>query len=158
VGDVVKWAEGRPIWISWKLDGLTLVVTYDDGRLQKVVTRGNGHIGTNITHLASAINGIPATIKEKGHTVIRGEAVISYDDFERFLIESGEDYANPRNLASGSLSLKDNLDELRRRNLQWIPFTLVYLEEKSLTPYPPLQKARGNTSGEREMSLFAETE
>ena len=158
VGDVVKWAEGRPIWISWKLDGLTLVVTYDDGRLQKVVTRGNGHIGTNITHLACAINGIPATIKEKGHTVIRGEAVISYDDFERFLIESGEDYANPRNLASGSLSLKDNLDELRRRNLQWIPFTLVYLEEKSLTPYPPLQKARGNTSGEREMSLFAETE
>lgn len=158
VGDVVKWAEGRPIWISWKLDGLTLVVTYDEGRLQKVVTRGNGHIGTNITHLASAINGIPATIKEKGHTVIRGEAVISYDDFERFLIESGEDYANPRNLASGSLSLKDNLDELRRRNLQWIPFTLVYLEEKSLPPYPPLQKARGNTSGEREMSLFAETE
>ena len=158
VGDVVKWAEGRPIWISWKLDGLTLVVTYDDGRLQKVVTRGNGHIGTNITHLASAINGIPATIKEKGHTVIRGEAVISYDDFERFLIESGEDYANPRNLASGSLSLKDNLDELRRRNLQWIPFTLVYLEEKSLTHYPPLQKARENTSGEREMSLFAETE
>ena len=130
VGDVVKWAEGRPIWISWKLDGLTLVVTYDDGRLQKVVTRGNGHIGTNITHLASGINGIPPTIKEKGHVVIRGEAVISYDDFERFLIESGEDYANPRNLASGSLSLKDNLDELRRRNLQWIAFTLVFKEER----------------------------
>ena len=114
VSELVKWAEGRPIWISWKLDGLTLVVTYDGGRLQKVVTRGNGHIGTNITHLASGIGGIPNTIKAKGHTVIRGEAVIAYDDFERFLIESGEDYANPRNLASGSLSLKDNLEELRR--------------------------------------------
>ena len=124
VADLVKWAEGRPIWVSWKLDGLTLVVTYDNGRLSKVVTRGNGHIGTNITHLASAIRGIPPTIKEKGHVVIRGEAVISYDDFNRFLIESGEDYANPRNLASGSLTLKD-IEEVRRRNIQWIPFTLV---------------------------------
>ena len=53
--DLVKWAEGRPIWLSWKLDGLTLVVTFDEGRLTKVVTRGNGHVGTNITHLASAI-------------------------------------------------------------------------------------------------------
>ena len=50
--ELVKWAEERPIWLSWKLDGLTLVVTYDDGKLTKVVTRGNGHIGTNITHLA----------------------------------------------------------------------------------------------------------
>lgn len=82
--ELVKWAEGLPIWISWKLDGLTLVVTYDDGRLTKVVTRGNGHIGTNITHLAKAINGIPQQIAYQGHTVIRGEAVISYDDFEKF--------------------------------------------------------------------------
>ena len=104
VSDLVKWAEERPIWISWKLDGLTLVVTYDNGKLTKVVTRGNGHIGTNITHLARSINGIPQTIGYQGHTVIRGEAVISYDDFERFLMESGEDYANPRNLASGSLT------------------------------------------------------
>ena len=126
--DLVKWAEGRPIWISWKLDGLTLVVTYDDGKLTKVVTRGNGHIGTNITHLAKAISGIPQTIQHAGHTVIRGEAVISYDDFDRFLIESGEDYANPRNLASGSLTLKD-VDEVKARHIQWIPFTLVYTEE-----------------------------
>ena len=60
--DLAKWAEGRPIWMSWKLDGLTLVVTFDAGRLTKVVTRGNGHIGTNITHLANAIQGIPQTI------------------------------------------------------------------------------------------------
>ena len=126
--ELVKWAEERPIWISWKLDGLTLVVTYDDGRLTKVVTRGNGHIGTNITHLSRSINGIPQEISAKGHTVIRGEAVISYDDFERFVMESGEDYANPRNLASGSLTLKDP-DEVKARHIQWIPFTLVYTEE-----------------------------
>ena len=155
VGELAKWAEGRPIWISWKLDGLTLVVTYDGGRLQKVVTRGNGHIGTNITHLASAISGIPANIKAKGHIVIRGEAVIAYSDFERFLIESGEDYANPRNLASGSLSLKDNLDELRRRNLQWIAFTLVNLEEKSLTPQPPIQGVIRNMFDMEEEPLSA---
>ena len=126
--ELVKWAEERPIWISWKLDGLTLVVTYDNGKLTKIVTRGNGHIGTNITHLADAISGIPKTILSQGHTVIRGEAVISYEDFERYLMESGEDYANPRNLASGSLSVKDAQD-IKDRHIRWIPFTLVYMEE-----------------------------
>jgi len=126
--ELVKWAEGRPIWLSWKLDGLTLVVTYDDGKLTKVVTRGNGHIGTNITHLAPAIQGIPATIKNSGHLVIRGEAVISYADFEVFNMEADEAYANPRNLASGSLTLKD-VEEVKRRKIQWIPFTLVHTDE-----------------------------
>lgn len=65
VADLAKWAEGRPIWLSWKLDGLTLVVTYDNGKLTKVVTRGNGHIGTNITRLAPAIDGIPPTINTR---------------------------------------------------------------------------------------------
>ena len=129
VSDLVKWAEDRPIWISWKLDGLTLVVTYDGGKLTKIVTRGNGHIGTNITHLAPAISGIPGTISEKGHLVVRGEAVISYTDFEQFIIESEGDYANPRNLASGSLTLKD-IDEVKQRHIQWIPFTLVYTERE----------------------------
>lgn len=129
VSDLVKWAEDRPIWISWKLDGLTLVVTYDGGKLTKIVTRGNGHIGTNITHLAPAISGIPGTISEKGHLVVRGEAVISYTDFEQFIIESEGDYANPRNLASGSLTLKD-IEEVKQRHIQWIPFTLVYTERE----------------------------
>lgn len=128
VSELVKWADGKPIWMSWKLDGLTLVVTYDEGKLTKIVTRGNGHIGTNITHLAPAIKGVLPTISEKGHLVIRGEAVISYADFERFLIETEGDYANPRNLASGSLALKD-VDEVKQRRIQWIPFTLVYTEK-----------------------------
>ena len=130
--DLAKWAEGRDIWLSWKLDGLTLVVTYDNGRLTKVVTRGNGHIGTNITRLAPAIDGILPTIAYKGHLVIRGEAVISYKDFEQFLMEQDEDYANPRNLASGSLTLKD-VDEVKQRHIHWIPFTLVYADDEILS-------------------------
>lgn len=127
--DLVKWAEGKPIWISWKLDGLTLVVTYDGGKLSKIVTRGNGHVGTNITHLGRAINGIPPKIKDKGHVVIRGEAIISYEDFERFNMENDGGFANPRNLASGSLTLKD-VAEVAERHIKWIPFTLVYCEQK----------------------------
>ena len=129
VSDLAKWAEMREIWISWKLDGLTLVVTYDGGKLQKVVTRGNGHTGTNITHLASAVSGILPSVPDKGHVVIRGEAVISYADFEQFLIESDEDYANPRNLASGSLSLKD-VEEVKKRHIRWIPSTLVHCDRE----------------------------
>lgn len=127
VQGLAKWSEGKDVWISWKLDGLTLVVTYDNGKLTKVVTRGNGHVGTNITHLAPAINGILPTIQEKGHLVIRGEAVISYEDFERFILENDADYANPRNLASGSLTLKD-IEEVKLRHITWIPFTLVYTD------------------------------
>ena len=127
--DLTKWADNRPIWFSWKLDGLTLVVTYDNGKLIKVVTRGNGHIGTNITHLYKAIDGILDTIPYKGHLVIRGEAIISYADFEQFNMESEEEYANPRNLASGSLSMKD-INEVKKRHILWIPFTLVYIEEE----------------------------
>ncbi|MGI6494892.1 MAG: NAD-dependent DNA ligase LigA [Kiritimatiellia bacterium] len=127
VDAVATWAEGRPVWISWKLDGLTLVATYDGGKLSKLLTRGDGHVGTNITRLARGILGIPPTVKESGHLVVRGEAVISYADFEAFVAGSSEDYANPRNLASGSLSLKD-VGELRQRRLQWIPFTLVHAD------------------------------
>lgn len=128
VADLAKWAEGKPIWLSWKLDGLTLVVTYDNGKLSKVVTRGDGHIGTNITHLAAAIEGILPRIKNTGHIVIRGEAIISYSDFNVFNMEMGEEYANPRNLASGSLTLK-NINEVKSRHIHWIPFTLVHTDE-----------------------------
>lgn len=132
VADLEKWASNKPIWISWKLDGLTLVATYDDGKLTKIVTRGDGHIGTNITHLAPAIKGVLPKISEKGHLVIRGEAVISYEDFNNFLLETESDYANPRNLASGSLTLKD-VDEVKLRHIQWIPFTLVYSDLEILS-------------------------
>ena len=78
--------------------------------------------------MATSIKGIPTTIKDLGHVVVRGECVISYADFDQYLLESGEDYANPRNLASGSLTLK-NPDDVKQRHLQWIPFSLVYTEQ-----------------------------
>ncbi|MBQ4440173.1 MAG: NAD-dependent DNA ligase LigA [Kiritimatiellae bacterium] len=124
VADVAEWAEGKPVWISWKLDGLTLVATYDGGRLVKIVTRGDGHVGTNITRLAPAIGRLPLQISHKGHLVVRGEAIISYHDFNEFLAQSQEPYANPRNLASGSLSLKD-VEEVKNRKIVWRPFALV---------------------------------
>lgn len=132
VAEVAKWAAGLPIWISWKLDGLTLVVTYDNGALTKVVTRGDGTIGTNITHLAAGIEGIPQKIAATGHLVVRGEAVISYADFEAFQATAREEFANPRNLASGSLALKD-VEELKARHLRWIPFTLVHSDREILS-------------------------
>jgi len=128
INDMIDWAGERDVWLSWKLDGLTLVATYDNGNLSSLVTRGNGIIGTNITSLASAIQGIPLSIHLKTHLVIRGEAIITYSDFENFCLSSDNDYANPRNLASGSLSLKD-INEVKKRNIQWIPFTLVHTDE-----------------------------
>ena len=71
-------------------------------QMREMVARGDGHVGTNITHLAPGIRGLPQRVKETGHLVVRGEAVISYADFEAYLAESQEDYANPRNLASVS--------------------------------------------------------
>lgn len=80
--ELVKWAGQFPIWLSWKLDGLTLVLTYDGGELTKILTRGNGVTGTNITYLKNAIAGFPLKIEYQGHMVVRGEALISYPDFE----------------------------------------------------------------------------
>ena len=83
VEDLQEWAGDRPVWLSWKLDGLTLVLTYDGGRLSRILTRGNGSVGTNITFMKTAIRGIPAEVEEQGHLVVRGEATISYPDFEK---------------------------------------------------------------------------
>jgi len=137
VEELKEWAGERKVWLSWKLDGLTLVLTYDGGTLRKVVTRGNGQTGNNITYMGKAIRGIPQTIKEKGHMVIRGEAVISYSDFEAVndMLEDGDDkYANPRNLASGTLALdKTNIDKVSERRVTFYAFTLVYTERDILS-------------------------
>ena len=133
VGELQDWAGEREIWLSWKLDGSTLVATYDGGTLTRVLTRGNGTVGTNITYMASAIRGIPEKIADKGHLVVRGEATISYADFEAIndTLEDADDrYANPRNLAAGTLALdKTNLDKVRERSVTFTPFTLVHTDE-----------------------------
>lgn len=133
VADLQKWAGDREVWLSWKLDGLTLVLTYDGGVLTKILTRGNGAIGSNITYMKEALAGVPLTIAETGHFVVRGEATISYSDFERIndtLDEEDDKYANPRNLASGTLALdKTNLDKVRERRVTFNAFTLVHTEK-----------------------------
>jgi DNA ligase (NAD+) len=131
VEELEKWAEDYPIWLSWKLDGLTLVITYDNGKLTKILTRGNGTIGTNITHLKNSIQGFPLEISYKGHLVVRGEAVISYTDFAAIndmIEDEDEKYANPRNLASGTLNL-DDAEEVKRRKVHFHAFTLVHMDE-----------------------------
>ncbi len=137
IEDLQEWAGDKKVWVSWKLDGLTLVLTYDDGSLTRILTRGNGTVGTNITYMASALKGVPQKISYKGHLVVRGEATISYQDFEAIndtLEDEDEKYANPRNLAAGTLGLdKTNLDKVAQRNVTLNAFTLVYLEEEILS-------------------------
>ena len=131
VEEMVKWAEDYPIWISWKLDGCTLVLTYDDGKLTKILTRGSGNMGTNITHLKNAIKGFPLEIPYQGHMVVRGEATISYTDFAAIndmIEDEDEKYANPRNLASGTLNL-DDIEEVKKRLVHFNAFTLVYMDD-----------------------------
>lgn len=128
VEDVIKWAIDKELDLSWKLDGMTLVVTYDNGELTKVVTRGDGEVGSNITHLVDAISNIPKKITYDKHLVIRGEAVISYADFERINEEYNGAYENPRNLVAGSLNPLTQVDNIMGRCINWVPFTLVYIE------------------------------
>ncbi len=132
VAALQAWAGERDIWLSWKLDGMTLVLTYDGGKLSKILTRGTGRVGTNISFMKQAIKGIPRKIEDKGHLVIRGEALISYSDFEQIndmTVDGGEKYANPRNLTAGTLALDiARLSEASERRVRFIAFTLVYLE------------------------------
>lgn len=130
VSELVKWSQDKEIWLSWKLDGLTLVATYDRGALTRLLTRGNGTLGTNITYLKDSIRGLPEKIRYQGHMVVRGEAAISYPDFERInaTMEDDEKYANPRNLASGTLSL-DDPEKVKERHVYFNAFTLVYIED-----------------------------
>ena len=134
VEELQEWAGDRPIWLSWKLDGLTLVLTYDGGRLTKILTRGNGSVGTNITFMKTVIKGFPLTVEDRGHLVVRGEATISYPEFEKLnaaILDPAERFANPRNLASGTLALDARrLNEVRERNVTFNAFTLVHTDQE----------------------------
>ena len=113
--------------ISWKLDGLTIVLTYRGGSLEKAVTRGNGEIGEIITNNAKVFQNIPHTIPYKGELILRGEAVISYADFQRINDEIEDvdaKYKNPRNLCSGSVRQLNN-EITAKRHVHFLAFTLV---------------------------------
>ena len=124
---LAAWLNGKEGLLSWKLDGLTIVLTYRDGRLEKAVTRGNGEIGEVITGNARTFKNLPLSIAFKGELILRGEAVISYSDFEEInsKIESeAEKYKNPRNLCSGSVR-QLNSEVTAGRNVKLYAFNLV---------------------------------
>lgn len=125
------WLNGKEALLSWKLDGLTIVLTYENGMLLKAVTRGNGEVGEVITPNARVFVNVPLKIPFKGELVLRGEAVITYSDFEKInsqMAEDEEKYKNPRNLCSGSVRQLNN-EITAKRNVRFYAFSLVKATE-----------------------------
>ena len=129
--DLRDWLGEQKGLLSWKLDGLTIVLTYRDGQLFKAVTRGNGEIGEVITGNARVFVNLPLSIPFKGELVLRGEAVITYEDFRK-INEQIEDadarYKNPRNLCSGSVRQLNN-EITAQRNVRFFAFALVKADD-----------------------------
>lgn len=116
--------------LSWKLDGLTIVLTYEGGELTKAVTRGNGEIGEVITNNAKVFANVPLSIRYSGRLVLRGEAIITYSDFEKInesIADADARYKNPRNLCSGSVRQLNN-QITAERNVRFVAFSLVSAE------------------------------
>lgn len=125
--ELQEWLNGKKGLLSWKLDGLTIVLTYDGGTLQKAVTRGNGEVGEVVTGNARVFRNLPLTIPYQGELVLRGEAVITYSDFEKLNREIEDEqakYKNPRNLCSGSVRQLDN-QVTAGRSVRFYAFSLV---------------------------------
>ena len=121
------WLLDKEGLLSWKLDGLTVVLTYENGELKKAVTRGNGEVGEVVTNNAKVFKNLPHRIPYQGKLVLRGEAVIKYSDFEKInaQIEQDEDkYKNPRNLCSGSIRQLNN-EITANRNVHFYAFSFV---------------------------------
>lgn len=126
-----SWLGAQKGLLSWKLDGLTVVLTYQNGKLEKAVTRGNGEIGEVITNNAKVFKNLPITISYTGELVLRGEAVIKYSDFEKINQEIEDvdaKYKNPRNLCSGSVRQLNN-EITAKRNVHFFAFGLVSTNE-----------------------------
>ena len=124
------WLNGKEALLSWKLDGLTVVLHYADGKLAKAVTRGNGEVGEVVTNNAKVFRNVPLAIPHQGELVVRGEAVISYSEFEKInsRIEDAEDkYKNPRNLCSGSVRQLNN-EVTASRNVHFYAYSLVRVD------------------------------
>lgn len=121
-----SWLGGQKGFLSWKLDGLTIVLTYEDGELKKAVTRGNGEIGEIVTNNAKVFKNVPLKIPYKGNLVVRGEAVIRYSDFEKVnqAMEEEAKYKNPRNLCSGTVRQLNN-QITAKRNVNFYAFQVI---------------------------------
>jgi len=126
VGKLTGWLGDYAGMLSWKMDGLTIVLKYDGGKLVQAITRGNGDIGEDITHNARVFSNVPLAIAFKGSLVLRGEGVISYSEFERIneSLPDDEKYKNPRNLTSGTVR-QLNSELASDRKVSLYAFTLV---------------------------------
>ena len=127
VDDLREWLGSQKGLLSWKMDGLTVVLTYEDGKLAKAVTRGNGEIGEVITGNARTFVNLPMSIPYKGRLILRGEAIITYEDFEKLnatIADENAKYKNPRNLCSGSVR-QLNSEITAGRNVRFMGFALV---------------------------------
>ena len=130
--ELKEWLKDKEGLLSWKLDGLTIVLTYENGKLLKAVTRGNGEVGEVVTNNAKTFVNLPLSIPYQGKLILRGEAVITYEDFKKIndTIEDAEaKYKNPRNLCSGSVRQLNN-EVTKSRNVRFFAFSLVKAEEK----------------------------
>ncbi len=139
VDELISWMNGKQCVLSWKLDGITCVVTYEDGVLKKAVTRGNGEIGEVVTPNAKFFDNLPGQIPFKGKLIVRGEAVISYSDFDKIneeVADTAARYKNPRNLCSGSVRQLDP-SVTAGRHVRLIVFTLVSAEGTDAAPEVP---------------------
>ena len=128
--ELVEWLGDQQGLLSWKLDGLTIVLTYENGELVKALTRGNGEIGEVITGNARVFANVPVNVPYRGRLVLRGEAIITYSEFRRINSQIGDvdaKYKNPRNLCSGSVRQLDPA-VTRSRNVRFIAFALVEAE------------------------------
>ena len=128
--ELVEWLGDQQGLLSWKLDGLTIVLTYENGELVKALTRGNGEIGEVITGNARVFANVPVNVPYRGRLVLRGEAIITYSEFRRINSQIGDvdaKYKNPRNLCSGSVRQLDPA-VTRSRNVRFIAFSLVEAE------------------------------
>lgn len=133
VEDLIKFASGQPVLLSWKMDGLTLVLRYENGELVQAITRGReGIIGEEVTHTVRNFLNVPLTIPTKDSFEVRGEGVISWSNFEKINSGLEDPYTHPRNLASGSVRKLD-AGEAKKRLLEFWAFDLVndYLEPES---------------------------
>lgn len=125
IDELVKFAGGRDVVLSWKMDGLTLVLRYENGVLQQAITRGReGIIGEDVTHTVRKFDNVPLAIPVKDTIEVRGEGVISWENFEKINLSLEEPYGHPRNLASGS-TRKLNAAEAGKRHLEFAAFELV---------------------------------
>ena len=141
--ELKEWLKDKDGLLSWKLDGLTIVLTYENGKLLKAVTRGNGEVGEVVTNNAKTFVNLPLSIPFQGKLILRGEAVITYEDFKKIndAIEDVESkYKNPRNLCSGSVRQLNN-EVTKDRRVRFFAFSLVKAEENETS-----EKETNNTT------------